>query len=115
MSKRKTKPEDRYTLYVEWSDEDQLYIGRCPELFVGGVHGKDRAKVYAELCEVVQEWIEIDRQDGRKLPPALPAKKFSGKFVLRVRPEIHKALALRAITAGKSLNAYCAEKLAAAT
>jgi len=45
----------RYTKYVKWSDEDQCFIGRCPKLMLGGVHGDDKAKVRAELCDAVEE------------------------------------------------------------
>jgi len=31
----------RYAKFVEWSDEDKCFIGRCRELMLGGVHGKD--------------------------------------------------------------------------
>ena len=57
-----------YQKFVEWSDEDKCFIGRCPEMMGGGVHGKDEAKVYAELCQVVEEWIEILAGDGKDLP-----------------------------------------------
>ena len=83
----------RYTKFVEWSDEDQTFIGRCPEIMAGGVHGSDEAKVYAELCQAVEEWIETLHADGHALPEPLAAKKFSGKFVLRVEPALHRRLA----------------------
>ena len=35
------KSSDRYLKLVEWSDEDGCYVGRCPELMLGGVHGSD--------------------------------------------------------------------------
>ena len=41
----------RYAKFVEWSDEDHCFIGRCPGLFAGGVHGNDEARVYKELCK----------------------------------------------------------------
>ena len=44
-----------YLKTVEWSDEDQCYVGRCPELMLGGVHGKNEQKVFAELCTVIDE------------------------------------------------------------
>ena len=113
-SKTKAAPAARYTPFVEWSETDQCYIGRCPELFFGGVHGADRAAVYAELCEVIDEWIEILQTDGKALPEALAGKDYSGKFVLRVEPATHKLLALRARAEGDSLNSYCVKKLTAA-
>jgi predicted HicB family RNase H-like nuclease len=59
----------------------------------------------------VAEWLAIHEQDGRALPKPLSGKAYSGRFVLRVSPPVHKALAIRAQTAGKSLNTYCVEKL----
>lgn len=54
-----TKTEvPKYTLLVEWSDEDQIFVGRCPELFYGGVHGPERQAVYEELREVVDGVLE---------------------------------------------------------
>src|SRR6266404_4125662 len=92
----------RYTKMVEWSDEDQCFVGRCPEIMLRGVHGSDEAKVYAELCQAVEEMIELIHADGHELPEPLAAKKFSGKFVLRVDPVIHRRLAAKALAAGES-------------
>ncbi len=60
--------KDRYLKIVEWSDEDGCYIGRCPDLTLGGVHGSDEKEVFAELCQLVDEWIEIYERDGLPLP-----------------------------------------------
>ena len=112
MTRKQIKEQAaRYTKFVEWSDEDGCFIGRCPEIMVGGVHGKDEAKVYAELCEVAEEWIELLHQDGAALPQPLAGKEFSGKFVLRVEPALHRRLAAKALAAGESLNSYCAKTL----
>lgn len=102
---------DRYTKIVEWSEEDECYIGRCPELFHGGVHGEDRNKVYAELCQTVDEWISILKGDKKELPPPIGSKKFSGKFILRIDPHLHKLLAIHAMKEGASLNNYVEKKL----
>jgi predicted HicB family RNase H-like nuclease len=106
----------RYLKFVEWSEEDQCFIGRCPEVFQGAVHGVDEAKVYAELCETVEEWLELLHRDGAEFPePQAAKKKFSGKFVLRVGPLLHRRLAVKAVAAGESLNSYCAKTLAQAS
>ena len=101
----------RYAKFVEWSDEDRCFIGRCPEIMAGGVHGRDEARVYAELCQAVEEMIALIYADGHELPEPLAAKKFSGKFVLRVEPALHRRLAAKALAAGESLNSYCAKSL----
>ena len=91
MTRKQIKEQAaRYAKFVEWSDEDQCFIGRCPELMGGGVHGNDEAKVYRELCEAVREWVELLHKDRVPLPEPLAGKKFSGKFVLRVEPALHR-------------------------
>ncbi len=62
------KTSDKYLKFVQWSDEDQCYVGRCPDLMMGGVHGPDEKKVYADLCDAVAEWIQIHLDDGIPLP-----------------------------------------------
>ncbi len=63
------KPGAQYLKLVEWSDEDQCFIGRCPSLFYGGCHGDDEQAVFAELCEIVDETIAMLQQEGKPLPP----------------------------------------------
>jgi len=105
------KPSDRYVKVVEWSEEDQCYIGRCPGLMLGGVHGKDERKVYRELCKVVDEWIEIHRQESLPLPRATAGRRYSGKIVLPVGKALHERLAHKARAKGKSVARYCREAL----
>jgi predicted RNase H-like HicB family nuclease len=62
------KAIDRYHKWVEWSEEDQVYIGRCPDV-ITGIHGDDPVQVYRELCEVVDEVLEHLESAGRGLPP----------------------------------------------
>ncbi len=61
----------RYIKIVEWSDEDNCYIGSSPGLFYGGCHGDNEQQVFAELCQIVDEWLEIVKKDGK--PLATPA------------------------------------------
>ena len=59
---------DKYEKIVYWSDEDNCFIGMCPELMYGGVHGDDAIEVFKELSEAVEEVIEIFREDRKPLP-----------------------------------------------
>jgi len=90
------KKTDRYLKIVEWSEEDGCYVGSCPGLIYGGVHGDDEAKVYQELCQPVGEAVAIYEADGNPLPPATANKEYSGRFVLRVDKELHREVAIRA-------------------
>jgi len=64
------KSSARYIKIVEWSDEDDCFVGRCPGVIGPCCHGDDETEVYAELCQIVEEWIEIFQRDGKPLPPA---------------------------------------------
>lgn len=105
------KKSAQYLKIVEWSDEDNCFVGRCPELMFGGVHGKNEQKVFAQLCTVIGEWIRQAERDGDELPPGMSGRTYSGKFNLRLDKNLHERLAIEAVKQGKSLNAYCAETL----
>ena len=74
----------KYVKIVEWSEEDQCFVGSCPGLFYGGCHGDDEKSVFAELCELVNETIELYRQEGRSLPPATAGMNYANQM-LKVR------------------------------
>lgn len=63
------KPSARYVKFVEWSEADQCFVGSCPSLFYGGCHGDDEQAVFAELCDIVDETIELLLKEGKSLPP----------------------------------------------
>jgi predicted RNase H-like HicB family nuclease len=63
------KESARYFKIVEWSDEDQCFVGSCPGLFYGGCHGEDEKQVFEELCQMVEEMIALFHQDRKPLPP----------------------------------------------
>ena len=54
---------------VEWSKEDQSYVGYCPGVIGPCCHGDDEVEVFRSLCEIVDEWLETYRRDNRPLPP----------------------------------------------
>jgi predicted RNase H-like HicB family nuclease len=63
------KDSARYIKLVEWSDEDQCFVGQCPGIIGPCCHGSDETEVYKELCQIVDEWIKSMKQDGKPLPP----------------------------------------------
>jgi predicted RNase H-like HicB family nuclease len=62
------KESARYAKIVEWSAVDQCFIGSCPDLFYGGCHGDDEKAVFTELCDIVEEVINLYKQEGKSLP-----------------------------------------------
>lgn len=94
---------------VEWSTEDHCYVGSAPPLIGRCCHGDDEAEVFRELSEIVDEWLEIYASEGIPLPPGMAGKTYSGKFQLRLGPELHQLLALRAAQSGRSINDLAVE------
>ena len=74
------KESARYVKIVEWSDEDQYFVGSCPGLFYGGCHGDDEQAVFAELCEIADETMKLYKSDGKSLPPATSGKDYANKM-----------------------------------
>ncbi len=74
------KASDQYLKIVEWSEEDQCYVGSAPGLIFGGCHGSDEKKVFDELCRIVDEAIELYRKDGKPLPRPTSGRDFATKM-----------------------------------
>jgi predicted RNase H-like HicB family nuclease len=58
----------KYVKIIEWSDEDQCFVGSCPGLFYGGCHGQDERQVFDELCQLVDETIALYQRERKSLP-----------------------------------------------
>jgi predicted RNase H-like HicB family nuclease len=69
------KDSQRYLKIVEWSDVDQCFIGQCPGIIGPCCHGENESQVYAELCQIVEEWLELFKQEGKPLPPPTAGQK----------------------------------------
>ena len=74
------KDRARYVKIVEWSEEDKAYVGSCPGLLLGGCHGDDERRVFDELCDIVDEVLEIYRADGRPLPPPTSGRDLANRL-----------------------------------
>ncbi len=107
----KKKIRDNYLKVVEWSEEDQCYIGTSPGLIIGGVHGRDEAKVFTELCNAIDEAIELLQKNGSALPLPTTNKTYSGEIILHISPELHKTLAIKSIQEGENIDSYIQHKL----
>jgi predicted RNase H-like HicB family nuclease len=75
------KESAKYVKIVEWSEEDQCFVGSCPGLIYGGCHGNDEKQVFDELCSVVEEVIEIYKRDNKPLPPPTSGKDYANKML----------------------------------
>ena len=74
------KDSAKYVKIVEWSDEDQCYVGSAPGLIYAGCHGLDEKAVFDELCQIVEEAIELYRADGKPLPPSTSGRDYANKL-----------------------------------
>ena len=74
------KDSAKYVKIVEWSEEDQCYVGSAPGLMFGGCHGSDEKEVFDELCQAVEEAIELYRNDGKPLPPQTSGRDFATRM-----------------------------------
>ncbi len=69
-----------YIKIVEWSNDDQCFVGQCPGVIGPCCHGDDEAEVYAQLCGIVDEWIQTLKRDGKPLPPATAGRDVAHKI-----------------------------------
>ncbi len=101
----------RYLKVIEWSDEDRCYIGSAPPIVGQACHGATETEVLKQLKVIVEQWVEQLLKEKHPLPSPTAGKRYSGKFIARVSPELHQKAALKAGAQGLSLNQYVAQAL----
>ena len=107
----KTKTTDRYTYRVTWSEEDQEHVGLCAEFTsLSWLASSPEAALHG-IRTVVAKVVKDMQAKGEAIPEALASRRFSGKFMVRVPPDIHRRLAVEAAEAGVSLNRLASAKL----
>ena len=80
------KDSAMYVKLVEWSEEDQCFVGQCPGIVGPCCHGDEESQVYAELCQIVEEWLALMHQEGTPLPPPTIGKNVAAKLLETAEP-----------------------------
>ncbi len=106
-----TIKNDHYTYRVTWSEEDKEYIALCIEFPSLSWLDKTPETALKGIRETVSDVIEDIKKSREEIPVPIANKHFSGKFMVRVPPEVHRHLALEAAEAGVSLNRIASTKL----
>ncbi len=97
---------DKYTIRVQWSEEDEAFLANCLEFPSLMTHGDTQSEAIEELREVLQFAIDDLRDKGKNLPVPIGEKQFKGNISLRVPPETHEQLFYNASEEQLSLNQY---------
>jgi predicted HicB family RNase H-like nuclease len=102
---------DRYSYRVLWSEEDNEYVGLCAEFPSLSWLEPSPEDAFKGIRQVIAEVVADLEVNGESVPEPIAAKRYSGKFIVRIPPELHRRLALEAAEAGISLNRLASEKL----
>ena len=103
---------DRYTYRISWSEDDQEYVGLCVEFPSLSWLAKSPDEALQGIRKIVEDAVIDMQNNGETPPPPISGRSFSGKFMVRVPPDVHRALALKAAEQGVSLNRLVSAKLA---
>ncbi|MBI2376472.1 MAG: type II toxin-antitoxin system HicB family antitoxin [Deltaproteobacteria bacterium] len=105
--------EDHYTYRVTWSDEDKEYVGLCAEFPSLSWLAATQEDAFKGIRDVVAGVVEDMQSNGEEIPEAFASRSFSGRFMVRVPPDVHRKLAVKAAEDGVSLNRLVSAKLGA--
>ena len=94
---------DKYTYRVMRSDEDNEYIGLCAEFPGLSWLAASPEEALKGIRATVRKCVKDLAKTGEPVPQALTTKKYSGKFMVRVPPEVHRQLAVKAAANGKKI------------
>lgn len=87
---------------VHYSADDEIFFGKIEGINDSiSFEGSSVAELKASFEEAVEDYIELCQLNGKE-----PEKTYKGSFNVRIKPELHKQAAQKALIEGKSLNQY---------
>jgi predicted HicB family RNase H-like nuclease len=102
---------DRYAYRVIWSEEDQAHIGLCAEFPSLSWVADSVDDAFKGIRDLVATVVKDMEQNGEPVPEPILSKAYSGKFMVRIPPEVHRQLAVESAESGISLNRLVSAKL----
>ncbi len=102
---------DHYTYRVTWSEEDKEHVGLCAEFPGLSWLSKTPEAALKGIRNIVADITNDMKENGEKIPQPIANKNYSGKFMVRVPPEVHRNLAIQAAESGVSLNRLANSRL----
>ena len=103
---------DKYTYRVTWSEEDGEYVGLCAEFPSLSWLSNSQEEALAGIRSTVVGVVNDMTASGEVIPEPLSTRSYSGKFTVRIPPEVHRSLSMQAAEAGVSFNRLVSSKLA---
>ncbi|MFN9173551.1 MAG: type II toxin-antitoxin system HicB family antitoxin [Synechocystis sp.] len=103
---------EHYIYKVIWSVEDREYVGLCAEFPSLSYLDEDRYQALVGITQLVSSVVGDMIANGETLPEAIAERQYSGKFQVRIPPELHRRLVMEAAEENVSLNRYVSNKLA---
>jgi predicted HicB family RNase H-like nuclease len=107
-----SRKNNRYTYRITWSEDDSEFAGLCIEFPSLSWLAKSPEAALMGIRRVVEKAVQDMEKNGESPPAPISGRSFSGKFVVRIPPEVHRALAIKAAEEGISLNRLVSSKLA---
>ena len=102
---------DHYTYRVTWSDADNEHVGLCAEFPSLSWLAVSPEAALKGVRRVIADVVKDMKKNGEPVPEPLATKRYSGKFLVRVPPDVHRTLAIQAAESGVSLNRIASAKL----
>jgi predicted HicB family RNase H-like nuclease len=102
---------DRYTYRVTWSEDDNEYVGLCAEFPSLSWLSSTPEAALKGIRKLVAEIVADMESSHEMVPEPIACRQYSGKFMVRVPPDVHRNLAIRAAESGISLNRVVSSKL----
>lgn len=102
---------DHYTYKITWSSEDQEFVGLCAEFPSLSYLHENRNLALEGITNLVKDIVLDMEANGEEILEPIAEKTYSGKFQVRITPELHRKLAIEAAEENVSLNRYVNYKL----
>lgn len=102
---------DKYTYRVTWSEEDGEYVGLCAEFPSLSWLADTQEAALTGIRDIVRQVVQDMQSNGEPVPQPLATRRYSGKFTVRIPPDVHRKLQIQAAESKVSFNRHISAKL----
>lgn len=101
----------KYTYRISWSSSENQYLATVVEFPSLSWIADDREEALTSLTSLVGQVLKDMGNSGEEIPKPWDQREFSGRFNLRLGPDLHRKVALLAAERHESLNSYVVKQL----
>ncbi|KFI97013.1 type II toxin-antitoxin system HicB family antitoxin [Bifidobacterium stellenboschense] len=103
---------NHYAYRIRWDGKSERFVASCAELPDVTFESDSQLEAFVGIRNAAEAEVKRLAKAGEEAPEPLSERRFSGRILVRIPPELHRALTIEAAEQHISLNRLISNRLA---